>query len=262
MHSYLKKILAEKKRVVDVLLQDVSMQAQLAPILNGECQVMHSKQFMQSLARPGMQVIAEVKRKSPSKGLLAAIQDPLVLATEYAQSGAAAISVLTDEFGFSGSILDLKAVAATVSAAVLRKDFILHPIQIAEAIYYGAKAVLLIVAVLGEQTKRFVELCALMGIDALVEVHNKDELAIALAAKASIIGINNRNLQTFSVDIDNALRLREFLPEEVVCVAESGIKDVATARLYRDAGFDAVLIGEALVTANSPAAFIKEIMNA
>jgi indole-3-glycerol phosphate synthase len=261
MHNYLKKILEEKRRVVEQLAHDVLMQKKLQPILNGERKQQHSKSFSQALSLKGMHVIAEVKRKSPSKGNLAEIADPVALAKKYETAGASAISVLTDKFGFAGSVDDLAAVASAVSCPVLRKDFIIDRLQIAEAIYYGASAVLLIVAVLGEMTKQFIDDCNKMGIDALVEVHNKEELAIALTSNAEIIGINNRNLETFEVDINNALTLGEMIPDGVLRVAESGIKNIETAKLYREAGFNAVLVGEALVLADSPATFIGEMVD-
>ncbi len=259
MHNYLTKILESKQRVVQRLADDGVMQAKLQPILDGQYRSQPANRLQHALSLSGMHVIAEIKRKSPSKGNLVDSIDPAGLAKAYQAAGASAISVLTDQFGFAGSVEDLAAVVRDVACPVLRKDFIIDRLQIAEAIYYGASALLLIVAVLGDKTKQFVEDCNKMGIDALVEVHNKAELAIAIAAGATIIGINNRNLETFAVDIHNALTLGELIPHHILRVAESGINDIQTVNLYRRANFNAVLVGEALVTAHNPADFINAI---
>ena len=259
MHSYLKQILEQKRQVVAALAKDAAKTGQLQPIMDGSLRDAHHKKFERALVQPGLSVIAEVKRKSPSKGALAEISDPVALAKEYEAAGAVAISVLTDKFGFDGSIEDLSVVADAVQCPIIRKDFIIDELQIAEAVAHGASAVLLVVAVLGEKTKLFVDMCHRMGADALVEVHNKEEIGIALDSGARIIGVNNRNLETFEVDPDMALNLRDAIPVGVISVAESGIKDLELAKRYQAADFDAVLIGEALVTADSPRKFIEEI---
>jgi indole-3-glycerol phosphate synthase len=261
MHNYLKKILEEKHHYVTNVKANVSLMGELDDIAAGARKHEYQAKFIDSLRQPGLRVIAEVKRKSPSKGHLAEINDPIALAKVYESAGAAAISVLTDEYGFNGSISDLSAVSQAVECPLLRKDFIIDEVQIAEAIYYGASAVLLIVAVLDDKTGSFIAACERMGIDALVEVHNADELNIAIDADASIIGVNNRNLETFEVDINNSLELYDSIPKGVVSIAESGIKDIATAQKYQKAGFDAILVGEALVTASSPASFIREVVD-
>lgn len=259
MHNYLQKILEYKRQEVAELAKNAAVSAQLQPIMDGHLHDARHNHFERALVQPGLSVIAEVKRRSPSKGDLAAIKDPVALATEYEQAGSVAISVLTDKHGFDGCIEDLSIIADAVSCPVLRKDFIIDELQIAEAIAHGATAVLLIVAVLGDKTKLFVEHCYRMGADALVEVHNETEVQIAIDSGARIIGVNNRNLTTFEVDPDTALRLRDVIPAGAITVAESGIRTLERAKQYQAADFDAVLIGEALVTADSPRQFIEAI---
>ena len=218
-----------------------------------------SSQFKKNLATPGLNVVAEVKRKSPSKGPLADITDPVALATCYATAGCAAISVLTDPFGFSGSMTDLKQIVTAVNCPVLRKDFMIDEIQLMETALAGASAVLLIVAVLGEHTKRLLTLSHQLGLDVLVEVHTRDDIEIAIAAGADIIGVNNRNLETFHVDTNHAQELFRYLPVHAIKVSESGIHDLKTARSFYDVGYHAVLVGEALVTTASPQDFITQL---
>lgn len=259
MHDYLKKILERKRRYVYLLKEDQARLRLIEEAVHAAQAGAQVGEFKRCLSRQGLQVIAEIKRQSPSKGSLATILNPVALARRYEAAGAAAISVLTDSYGFKGTVDDLNVVAASVSLPVLRKDFIIDPAQIVEAIYNGAKAVLLIVAILGDQTRFFVELCQRLRIDALVEVHDDSELRIAVDAGADIIGINNRNLHTFEVDTNQSLRLRDAIPSGITTVAESGIHDVSVARNYQQAGFDAVLVGEALVTAADPQQFIQEV---
>jgi len=209
-----------------------------------------------------LNVIAEIKRKSPSKAALAEIKDPVALARQYVIGGAKAISVLTDQKGFAGSLDDLRAVkAALPNVPVLRKDFIIDSVQIKESVAAGADAILLIVAVLGSKLGALFQEARSYGLDVLVEVHTKEELDIALDVGADIIGINNRNLDTFEVDIKNSLDLVMSIPEGIVTVAESGISDLNIVRRLQQAGFDAVLIGEALVTADDPIAWIQSCLH-
>jgi len=179
---------------------------------------------------------------------------------KYVQGGANAVSVLTDKKFFNGSIDDLKKVSEALEkfpCPVLRKDFIIHEIQIAEAIASGADAILCIVAILGDHTKILLDYARKMGIEVLVEVHNADEIKIALDSGAQIIGVNNRNLSTFEVDTNNALELVKKIPDHIIKVAESGITDPNLAQKYYQAGFDAVLIGEGLVRSDNPKDFIR-----
>ncbi|PHQ82472.1 MAG: indole-3-glycerol phosphate synthase [Coxiella sp. (in: Bacteria)] len=253
MHSYLKQILDKKKQEVAALHTNEALTSARNIKFN------YTGAFKAALQTDGLSVIAEVKRKSPSKGALATITDPIDLAERYAQGGASAISVLTDAFGFNGSIEDLALIAAHVSCPVLRKDFVIDELQLVEATMRGASAALLIVAVLGDKTAKFIQSCHRFGLDALVEVHNKDELAIAIDAQADIIGVNNRNLETFEVDINNALDLYPAIPSEAVTIAESGIADAHIAQQFKTCGYDAVLIGEALVRSDDPSQFIHQL---
>ena len=216
------------------------------------------KNFKRALQMDGLSIIGEIKRRSPSKGHFADIHDPVLLAEDYIKAGVNAISVLTDQKFFSGSFDDLEKIAThSQSTPVLCKDFIIDKRQINTAAKAGADAVLLIVAVLGHKTKEFIDYTKSLNIEALVEVFNKDELDIALESNAKIIAVNNRNLKTFEVDTENAIRLIDFMPQHIIKVAASGILKPELARRYYKAGFDAVLIGEALVTSPSPAEFIR-----
>lgn len=195
-------------------------------------------------------VIAEVKRRSPSKGPLAESLDPGRLAGAYTAGGASCLSVLTDRDFFGGSPDDLVAARAATSLPALRKDFTVADADVYEARAMGADAVLLIVAALSDaELARFVALTARLGIEALVEVHDEDELSRALAAGATVVGVNQRDLHSFAVDRERALRVGAAIPEGVVAVAESGITGSDDLRRLADAGFHAALVGEALVTA-------------
>lgn len=252
MHSQLHKIVQAKYNEIESLKQQrVGGGSVLQPVTN----------LQNSLQQSGLSVIAEIKRCSPSKGQLATIADPAALAQTYYQAGAQAVSVLTDQH-FDGHLNDLYAVSQALQdspCSVLRKDFILDPIQIVESRYYGADAVLLIVGLLQERTATLLQYCRDYGLQALVEVHTQDELAIALQAGADIIGINNRDLDTFEVDPQHALQLIPYMPETVTRVAESGVSDVKLAQQYAQAGFDAVLVGESLVRSSHPGALIQTL---
>lgn len=218
------------------------------------------RDFAAALAEPGLQVIAEIKRRSPSRGNLKMSLDPVTQALAYERGGAAAISVLTEPSYFSGSLDDLEAVRAAVSVPVLRKDFIIDLRQVQESRAAGADALLLIVAGLdpGMLAALLVE-CDAIGIEALVEAHNAEEAAIAVAAGATIIGVNNRDLATFHTDLAVAERVGPALPQERICVAESGVSSSEGASRMAAAGYDAILVGEALVTASDPADLIAQL---
>jgi len=223
----------------------------------------------QALRGPSLGLIAEVKRASPSRGVLRADLDPKALARTYADSGAAAISVLTEEQHFQGSLADLKAVRAVLDGRgeprppVLRKDFLFDAYHLFEARVYGADAVLLIAAILSpELLAELLALAGTLGLECLVEVHDERELERALATDAQIIGINNRDLRTFEVDLALTERLRPLIPDDRVVVAESGVDTRADVERLRALGVHAVLIGEALVTADDPAAKIGELLTA
>ena len=219
--------------------------------------------FKQALQNGGLSVIAEIKRKSPSKGVLNSSIDPVLLAKEYVAGGAAAISVLTDETHFGGSLHDLKAIIeACPGIPVLRKDFIIDVKQIYQTARAGAHAVLLIAAVLNDRLPEFVRIAKSYGLETLVEVHDVHELNLAHIAGAEIIGVNNRNLTTFEVSLETSIELASHFSPSIVKVAESGILDVSHASQMRKAGYDAILVGEILVKADHPRTLIEELKNA
>jgi indole-3-glycerol phosphate synthase len=215
------------------------------------------------LRRPGVSIIAEVKRRSPSKGALASIDDPAALAGAYADGGAAVVSVLTEERRFGGSLADLDAVRRAVDVPVLRKDFVVTSYQVWEARAHGADLVLLVVAAM-EQTAlvSLVERTESLGMTPLVEVHNAEELERAVDAGAHVIGVNARNLRTLEVDRTVFASLAPNMPTSCVRVAESGVRGVADLRAYADAGADAVLVGEGVVTGDDPRHAVAELVAA
>jgi indole-3-glycerol phosphate synthase len=211
----------------------------------------------------GVSLIAEVKRASPSAGPLRPGLDPAALAVEYAEAGAAALSVLTDARYFQGSLDDLRAARTAVSLPVLRKDFVVSPYQVYEARAAGADAVLLIVAVLDDEVLDALHrLAQALGMAALVEVHDEAELRRALAIGPRAVGVNNRDLRTFRVDLDTTARLRACIPREVVLVAESGVHSPADVARLAAIGVDAMLVGEALVRAERPGEVAREFIGA
>lgn len=211
-------------------------------------------------AADSLAVIAEVKRRSPSKGDLAADLDPAGVAAAYAAGGATCLSVLTDEPHFGGSAADLRAARAAVDLPVLRKDFTVDLRDVCDARLMGADAVLLIVAALDDAELRDMHALALeIGLDALVEVHDEAELERALAAGATLVGVNQRDLVTFEVDTDRAVRVGAAMPEGIVRVAESGVRGAADAARLADAGFHAVLVGESVVTSGDRAGAVAAL---
>ncbi len=218
---------------------------------------------MAAFRKPGIGVIAEVKRASPSKGDLATIGDPAELAAEYEAGGARIISVLTEQRRFRGSLADLDAVRAAVNIPVLRKDFIVGPYQIHEARAHGADLILLIVAALEQNVlAALLDRTESLGMTALVEVHTEEEADRALEAGASLVGVNARNLKTLEVDRDCFARIAPGLPTETIRVAESGVRGTADLLAYAGAGADAVLVGEGLVTSGNPRAAVSELVTA
>ncbi|AKU16752.1 indole-3-glycerol phosphate synthase TrpC [Luteipulveratus mongoliensis] len=207
-----------------------------------------------------VKVIAEVKRRSPSKGDLAAIADPAALAADYAAGGASVISVLTEQRRFGGTLDDLDAVRAAVSIPLLRKDFMVSDYQLWEARAHGADVILLIVAALDDSRLRDLhQLAGELGMTALVEVHDEPETERAASLGASVIGINARNLKTLDVDRTTFARLSPLVPSSAVTVAESGVRGPADVSDYVAAGADAVLVGEALVTGGDPRAAVGRL---
>jgi indole-3-glycerol phosphate synthase len=218
---------------------------------------------MPGFAGPGVAVIAEVKRSSPSKGALASIDDPAALAAEYEAGGAAAISVLTEERRFSGTLDDLIRVRLAVSIPVLRKDFIVTAYQLFEARAAGADLVLLIVAALSDyELVCLIERAESIGLTPLVEVHTSEEVSRAVAAGARLIGVNARNLQTLEVDPTTFARLAPQIPDGIVRVAESGVRGPHDVIELARAGADVVLVGEALVTGRDPRSGVADLVAA
>ena len=216
-----------------------------------------------ALRAPGVGVIAEVKRRSPSKGALAEITDPAALAAQYAAGGARVISVLTEGRRFGGSHADLAAVRAAVDVPVLNKDFVVSSYQVHEARAHGADVVLLIVAALDQPVLTgLLERVESLGMTALVEVHDEGEADRALSAGASVIGVNARDLTTLTVDRNTFERIAPGLPSEVVKVAESGVRGPHDLLSYAAAGADAVLVGEGLVTAGDPRQAVADLVTA
>lgn len=218
---------------------------------------------MTALRAPGIGVIAEVKRASPSRGELASIADPAQLAGAYEDGGARVISVLTEERRFHGSLDDLDAVRAAVSIPVLRKDFIVGPYQIHEARAHGADLLLLIVAALEQDAlESMLDRTESLGMTALVEVHTEEEADRALQAGATLIGVNARDLKTLEVDRDCFARIAPGLPSNIIRVAESGVRGTADLLAYAGAGADAVLVGEGLVTSGDPRSAVADLVTA
>jgi indole-3-glycerol phosphate synthase len=219
------------------------------------------RDFRKALLSHSPAIIAEIKKASPSKGVLREHFEPCQLAEEYARGGAAAISVLTDEAFFQGSLEHLSAARQSVGLPALRKDFTLGEYHVVEAAAHGADAILLIAAILEEkQIRELRELAGQYRMAALVEVHNQRELMIALAAGADMIGVNNRNLKTFAVTLETSLRLAEEIPKGVLAISESGIHSHADVERLQAAGFRAFLVGEHLIKSDDPAAALRSLI--
>ena len=216
--------------------------------------------FEEALKKSGISFICECKKASPSKGLIAPDFPYLQIAEEYEAAGADCISVLTEPKWFLGSDEYLKKIAKAVSIPCLRKDFTVDAYMVYEARVLGASAVLLICSILGEeQMKEYIGICDELGLSALVEAHDEEEVKMALRAGARIIGVNNRNLKDFTVDTDNSRRLRELIPENVLFVSESGVRSAEDVQKLRKIGADAVLIGETLMRAEDKKRKLAEL---
>ena len=227
------------KVMAEVPFEDVRAMASVAP---------PPRDFEAAVRAAGVSLIAECKKASPSRGLLVHNYDAVRLARLYEKAGARAISVLTDARHFQGALAHLRDARDAVRVPVLRKDFIFHPYQLYEARVAGADAVLLIAAVLGDSELRdLLALSRKLGMAALIEVHDEEELARVVPLQPRLIGINNRDLQTFEIDFGNTARLRALVPPEIAVVGESGLKTPDDVRAMKAAGVDAVLVGEALV---------------
>jgi indole-3-glycerol phosphate synthase len=252
-------IVAATRRIVEVRqeresLASLARRAEKAQGGNGG--------FREALTNGAINVIAECKRRSPSRGVLRADYDPVMIATSYAQAGAVALSVLTEPTFFDGSLAHLAAIRRAVDVPLLRKDFVVSEYQLFEAKAVGADAVLLIVAALRRD-----ELSALMGratelaLGALVEVHKSDELRVALDAGARIVGVNNRNLRTLEVDVQASERLITMMPPEVVAVSESGLRTPEDLLRLRALGYHAFLIGERFMTMDDPGKALRDLLS-
>ena len=252
--------------IVDGVRTDLAERETVVPLDEVKAAARRAPDALDPMPRfrgPGVSVIAEVKRSSPSKGALADIADPAALAAEYEAGGAAAISVLTERRRFGGSLDDLRAVRAAVSIPVLRKDFIVTSYQLWEARAAGADLALLIVAALEQKALEcLIDRAQSIGLTPLVEVHDEEEVDRALDAGATLIGVNARNLRTLEVDRDTFSRLAPRIPDDVVRVAESGVRGPHDVFEYAKQGADVVLVGETLVRGQDPRSAVADLVAA
>ncbi|MGA7241407.1 MAG: indole-3-glycerol phosphate synthase TrpC [Bryobacteraceae bacterium] len=254
----LARIVATKREEVSAAEASLSVWESAA-----EAQIAGRRDFSAALRAKAPAIIAEVKKASPSRGILSADFDPVRIARAYQSGGAAAISVLTDAPYFQGALSDLEAARAAIQLPVLRKDFTIASSQILEAAAHGADAILLIAAILNERELRdFRELAARYRMAALVEVHNRAELDMAIASGADLIGVNNRDLTSFEVALETSLRLAEYMPPGALLVSESGIHDTRDIARLRAAGFQAFLVGEHLMKSGDPASALRKLVAA
>jgi indole-3-glycerol phosphate synthase len=254
--TILNQIVADKREAVKLKKRGTSLAA-----LKERIAQQKPLDFAGALRGNGLKLIAEVKKASPSKGLLCPDFKPVELAETYERNGAAAISVLTEEKHFQGSLQYLADIREKVNIPLLRKDFIFDEYQIYESAAYGADAILLIAAILEKETlEAFLELASSLKISCLVEVHDEEELFKAMLAGAEIIGINNRDLNTFKVDTNTTRRLKMLIPAENIVVSESGINSKDDIKKMKECKVNAVLVGEALVTAKDIPAKMKELL--
>jgi len=240
---------------------------QVRKLINKQCNSVNpavkNKSFKSAIASAGLSFICEVKKASPSKGIIAEDFPWMEIAKEYEDAGAAAISVLTEPEFFMGSDIYLRGISASVKIPTLRKDFIIDPYQLYEAKLWGADAVLLICALLEPHTlEEFLSAADELNLDCLVEIHNEMEAEEAVSAGSRIIGINNRDLATFKIDTGLTSRLRKFIPADALTVAESGIKYADDIRELKCAGVDAVLIGESLMRSADKKKLLRELLSA
>jgi indole-3-glycerol phosphate synthase len=255
--TILDKIVTEKKLEVEQKKRELPVSALKERFTHRN----DFRDFVSALKGDRLRLIAEVKKASPSRGVLCPDFNPVELAKTYAQGGAAAISVLTEVNNFQGSLEYLAAIREEVSTPLLRKDFIFDPYQVYESAAFGADAILLIVAMLNpRQLEELLALSRSLGLSCLVEVHSENEVEKARLGGAEIIGINNRDLSTFTVDINTTRQLRPLIPEGRIVVSESGINNRDDVKRLREWGVNAVLVGEALVTAGNISAKMKELI--
>ena len=246
-----------EKQKQDYSFEDIKRDAEMMAAREMEVQEFDYP-FEEALSKKGLSIISEVKKASPSKGVIAEDFPYLEIAKIYETSGADAISCLTEPDRFKGSDEYLKAIVKEVSIPVLRKDFTVDPYMIYQAKLMGASAVLLIAAILSdEELKEYFEIADTLGLSCLFEAHDAEEVKRCLAAGARIVGVNNRNLKDFTVDINNSIRLRELVPEDIIFVSESGIESPADVQVLKENGTDAVLIGEMLMRSDDKSGLIK-----
>ncbi len=252
----LARIVSRKREELRASTVDIAGMRQIA-----ESRRSDRRNFAAALRAKRPAVISEIKKASPSKGVLVEDFRPVELAKQYAQGGAAALSVLTDVDFFRGSLTDLWAARAACPMPVLRKDFTISEHHVIEAAAWGADAILLIVAILDEaQLRGYRELAREFDMAALVEVHDRRELDVALASGAEIVGVNNRDLRTFQVSLGTSVQLAAEIPAAVIKVSESGIFNAADIRRLMDAGYDAFLVGEHLVKSGDPAGALRDLV--
>ncbi|MDR2587665.1 MAG: indole-3-glycerol phosphate synthase TrpC [Coriobacteriales bacterium] len=266
MHSILETIVADTRQRVAAATRELPLEqlrTHLAERAAAPPLAPPRPSFAAALAMPGLSFICEVKKASPSKGLIAQDFDPVAIAHAYEEAGANAISVLTEPNFFQGSPRYLTEIASEVGIPVLRKDFIINEYQLYEAAVLGAQAALLIVALLNDdELASFIACAHSLGLDALVEAHTQSEVERALAAGARIVGVNNRDLHSFEVRLETSLTLRAAVPRNVLFVAESGIRDVEDVARLSAAGVDAVLIGETLMRSEDKAELLAQMRGA
>ena len=259
--NVLSQIIAKKRERVEEAKQAVPLEHLRSEALAKREQA-PSHALSRALQSDGINIIAEFKRRSPSKGVIRAEADLPQVVRSYQAGGAAAISVLTEQDYFDGSLADLEAVKTCVALPVLRKDFVFDEYQMFEAAAAGADAVLLIVAVLDDHQLESLRLLAEeLGMDALVEAHNAEEMERAAQCGAKLIGINNRDLRTFEVSLETSIRLAPLAPGDALLVSESGLTDAADLRRLREHGFRGFLIGESLMRARCPEAALRDLRN-
>lgn len=250
-----------KEALPEKLLKERVINRQYTTALAGKLPAGTRGFFKKALAAPGISLISEVKKASPSKGVFKKDLNPVETALIYERAGAAAVSVLTDTKFFQGSLQDMVAVKSAIALPVLRKDFIIDAYQLYEARYYGADAVLLIAAILDNtHLQNFIHLAHELDLDALVEVHSKEELQAALDCGAEIIGINNRDLKTFKTSIAATMELAQYIPDSCILVSESGISTYEDVKELASVGVDAILVGEALITSPDIESKVKELL--
>jgi indole-3-glycerol phosphate synthase len=248
-------------RIVDHKRRELSARAGGRDALEQRTATLTRRGFKAALEKSTPAIIAEIKKASPSKGQLSADFQPALIAAAYEKGGAAALSVLTDERFFQGSLTDLETARNAVELPVLRKDFTIDEFHIVEAAAHGADAILLIAAILTPRELRdFRESAARYGMDALIEAHDATEVESAIDSGATIIGVNNRDLHTFHVTLDTSLQLAVRIPDHVVKVSESGIHSAADVRRLREAGYQAFLVGEHLMKSGDPAAALRALL--